>query len=611
MRRGAALSLVLLLGVGLATGCAAAAAVRAARAAEQRDDLDAVVLEYSKAVRLKPDDVTLRRQFEAAKLRAAKQHFDRGRRLAAVGKYEEALYEYNAASELNPTSGDIADRLRETRVRLRTKLAVRKEGKTELQSLIELTRNLPPPGLDIPRGIALPDSLQFRSASSRDVFSALGQFANVNMSFDQTFREVPISIDLRSSTFDEALVAVAAQSHNFFRVTAQRTITIIPDTPSKRREYEEEVVRTFYLSDLDPKEAVDILRLVIDSRRLSAISSSYAVAVKDTPERIAAASKLIASIDKARAEVIIAVELLEVNRTRLKEYGLQIGTIGESGLSGSADVNRPDQTLRDLRNLTQADLFVTGVPGVVYRALKNDNSSRTLANPQLRTSDGIAAQAKFGEEVPIPVTTFSPIATGGVSQQPITSFNYRNIGVNLDITPRTHHNDDVSLTLRVEVTSVSGVGFGGLPTFGSRQISTTIRLRDGETNILAGLIRDEERRVVSGVPGLIDMPVIGRLFANNRTERTQTDIVLTLTPHIIRVLDITEADLRPFRIDKDSSGPLLELPQIEQPREPQPPAGETPLPGAQPILPVKPPDPPPVKPPPPTKPPAVIRPPAM
>ena len=128
-----------------------------------------------------------------------------------------------------------------------------------------------------------------------------------------------------------------------------------------------------------------------------------------------------------------------------------------------------------------------------YRLLKTDSATRVLANPQLRTSEGMASQASFGERVPVPVTTFSPIAAGGVQQQPITSFNYENIGVNIDITPRTHHDDEVSLAVKIQVSSISGTGFGGLPTFGNRAINTVIRLKDGETNMLAGLIRDDER----------------------------------------------------------------------------------------------------------------------
>jgi general secretion pathway protein D len=177
----------------------------------------------------------------------------------------------------------------------------------------------------------------------------------------------------------------------------------------------------------------------------------------------------------------------------------------------------------------------------------------------------LVAQARFGEQIPVPVTTFAPIATGGVAQQPITSFQYQNIGVNIDITPRMHHDDDVSLALKIVVTSQLGTGFGGLPTFGNREITTSIRLRDGETNLLAGLIRDDERMLMEGIPGLSDVPVVGRLFARNRKETNQTDVVLTLTPHIIRVLDLSAEDLRPFRVGADANAPLIDLPIIQTP----------------------------------------------
>jgi general secretion pathway protein D len=254
-----------------------------------------------------------------------------------------------------------------------------------------------------------------------------------------------------------------------------------------------------------------------------------------------------------------------------------------------------------VRNLSQGDIFLTNLPGLFYRLLKHDNNTRTLANPQLRTSEGMPAQARFGERVPVPVTTFSPIAAGGVQQQPITSFNYENIGVNIDITPRTHHDDEVSLSLKVEVSSISGSGFGGLPTFGNRQINTVIRLRDGETNMLAGLIRDDERRVFEGVPGLSDIPVVGRLFAHNRKETQETDIVLTLTPRIIRVLELTEADLRPFRVGRESGATIIDLPAPPQlppgptPPPAKPPDDAAPIAPLQPAIPVKPP---PIKPPP-------------
>ncbi len=558
----------------LLAGCASSQALRRAREAERRQDYDRAVAEYTRLVKQDPDNAEARLALQRTKLRAADAHFNRGRRFAAAGRLDEALIEFQIASELNPASADIDTALQETRNQARARIAVASEGRTALESLIERTRQMPSPGQELPAELKLPASLVFRDASSRDVFTAVARFADINVVFDPAFREAAVTIDLRDATLEQALGAVTASTRNFYRVTAPRTITIVPDTPAKRREYEEEVVRTFYLSNADLKETIDLLRMVVDLRRLAPITATNAISIKDTPERIEAAARLIGAIDKARPEVVIDVEVLEVDRTRLLEYGIQLaspGTSNPAGISGQADVNREDLTLRDLRNLTQAGVFLRGVPALFYRLMKGDTSTRTLANPQLRAWDGASAQARFGERVPVPMTTFSPIATGGVAQQPITSFNYENIGVNIDITPRTHHNADVSLALKVEISSISGTGFGGLPTFGNRSVQTVIRLKDGETSILGGLIRDDERTVLEGVPGLSDVPVLGRLFARNRRERQETDIILTLTPHIVRVLDLTEDDLRPFRVGRDSGTALLELPDITPPRDQKPP----------------------------------------
>ena len=507
---------------------------------------------------------------DRAKLRASQDHFTRARRLDATGKLDQALAEYELAAELNPTSGDIDGELRTTRNKLRTKVAVSREGKTELQTLIDRTRDLPPPGMDLPQGVKMPASLAFRDASSRDVFTAIARLADISLIFDSSMREAPVTVDLRNPSLEDPLNTVAGATSTFFRVTAPKTIVVVPDTPAKRREYEEEVVRTFYLSNADLKETMDLLRMVLDARRISPTTATNALTVKDTPERIAAAARVISAIDKARPEVIIDVELLEVDRTKLQDYGLQIASSGSAGVSGSAAINSDSGTvnLRTLRNLTQSDILLTSLPSLYYRLLKTDTNTRTLANPQLRTTAGMPAQARFGEQVPVPVTTFAPIATGGQPQQPITSFNYQNIGVNIDITPRTHHNDDVSLALKVAVTSISGSGFGGLPTFGNREINTSIRLRDGETNMLAGLIRDDERQSLDGLPGLSDIPLVGRIFGRTQKTTTQTDIILTLTPHIIRILDLTEADLRPFRVGRDSIAPITELPVFLEPPSP-------------------------------------------
>ena len=207
-RRRASTHSALLVLCLFAAGCAASTAVRHGRDAEHRQDYDLAVVEYTKALRLRPDDADARLGLDRAKLRASDDHFKRGRRLAAVEKLDEALVEYQLAAELNPTSSTIDEDLRSTRNKLRSKIAVAREGKTELQTLIERTRNLPPPGLDLPPNVKMPDSLSFRDASSRDVFTAIARFAGISLIFDPAFREASITVDLRNATLDDALNAV-------------------------------------------------------------------------------------------------------------------------------------------------------------------------------------------------------------------------------------------------------------------------------------------------------------------------------------------------------------------------------------------------------------------
>ena len=578
------------------SACATTSPYHLGRAAEERQDYDSAVVQYTRALRANPDDANARVGLERAKIRASQDHVTRARRQRADGKYDQALVEYELAAELNPTDADLDREVREARKEFQTKIALSRDGKTQLESVVSHARQAPPPGLDLPADAKMPASLVFREASSREVFLAIARFANISLGFDSTFRDAPITIDLRNASLADALSAVADQTRTFFRVTAQRSVLVIPDTPAKRREYEEEVVQTFPLSNADLKETMDLLRVVLDARRVSPIAGTNSLTIKDTPENVAAAGRVIAAIDKARPEVIIDVELLEVDRSKLQEYGLQIASPGSPGLNGSVSIAGDasnNVTLQTLTNLTQSDILLNNLPTLYYRLLKSDTNTRVLANPQLRALEGTVALARFGDKVPLPQTTFLPIASGGTPQQPLTSYNYADIGVNIDITPHLHHNDEVSLALKVAVQSISGVGFGGAPTIANREISTQISLKDGETNMLAGLIRDDERRVMEGIPGLSDLPVLGKVFTHQSTQRDQTDIILTLTPHIIRVLDVSDDDLRAFRVGRDSLNPISDaapqLPAADNPQTPRlseptpPPASTIPPPTVIPI----------------------------
>ena len=325
----------------VAAGCATGSAMRDGRAAERADDYDRAVVEYTKAVKADPDNLDARLALDRAKLRASELHFARGRRLYATGKFEESLVEMQLASELNPGSGEIDSELRRTRVGLRNKLAVPIDGKTRLESLVDRSREMQPAGLELPQDVMLPSSaMVFRDAGVRDVLTVMARLANVNVVFDPAFRDAPITIELRDPQFEAALTSVTSSTRNFYKVTAPRTITIVPDTPAKRREDQDEVVRTFYLSNAELKDTIDLLRIVVDLRRLAGVPGTNAITIKDTPERLAAAGRIITAIDKARPEVVIDVELLEVDRKKLREFGLQLASPGSPGINGSADVNQ-------------------------------------------------------------------------------------------------------------------------------------------------------------------------------------------------------------------------------------------------------------------------------
>ena len=242
---------------------------------------------------------------------------------------------------------------------------------------------------------------------------------------------------------------------------------------------------------------------------MAPLPGGNALTINDTPEKIAAAERIIESLDKRHGEVVVEVEILEVNRQKLLDYGIEInsingGALGAAtlvpGIQGGAFPDPTKVTTLDSQPYKKSNIVVSGLPGIVYRLLRTDGSSRLLANPQLRVTEGQTATARFGDQVPVPVTTFSAIATGGIAQQPITSFEYKNIGVNIDITPRVHHDGDITLLLKLEISNLGAPGYNDLPTFSNRTVTSTLRLRDGETSILAGLITDREQTSLSGMP---------------------------------------------------------------------------------------------------------------
>ncbi|HVO10409.1 MAG TPA: secretin N-terminal domain-containing protein [Vicinamibacteria bacterium] len=576
MRRSLPLLVALVLA---ALGCATATsrAFHEGEKAERLQDYDRAVLEYQRAFKLAPDNVGYRLALDRARLRAATEHTNTARRLVGRGLYKEALDEYRIALQLQPNAPGLQQEIADAQAR------ASRGSETSIQQARARARERSLPGLDLGPEAQQPLGLVFRGASLREAYLALGRAVGINVTFDPSFQDVPVSLDLRDVGFEQALNALDAAGHTFHRVVDAKVLNVVPDTPAKRRDYEQQVVKTFFLSNAELKETIDLLRVVLGARRIAPVPGANALTINDTPDKVAAAERIVDMIDKRRAEVVVEVEILEVDRSRLKEYGVYITSgLDASGTQGVAAVIGPDpsKSYKPGDNpYSSANLLVTALPGAVVRLLESDSNTRLLANPQLRVSEGQTAQARFGDQVPVPVTTFTPIATGGTAQQPITSFEYKNVGVNIDITPRVHQDGEVTLVLKLDISSVGAPGYQSLPTFNSRTVNSTIRLRDGETNLLAGLILDNERHALTGLPGVASIPVIGRIFASNHDETTQTDIVMTLTPHVVRRTDITEQDLRSFPLGGesspfvfDSSPPPVTPTQPSGPRPSEPPA---------------------------------------
>jgi len=576
MRRALAAGLALTL-----AACATSGAFHAGRQAERRQDYDRAVLEYSKAVQGSPDNQGYRLALVRARLRASTEHANTARRLAGRGLYKEALDQYRLALDLNPASPGLSAEMQEVEARREAGLQA-----LSLDKLKEQARERALPGLALGPEAREPLGVAFRNVSLREAYLALGKVAGVNFVFDPQFQDQTISLDLRDVAFEQALAAIASAGRTFHRVVESKIISVIPDTPSKRREYEQQAVKTLFLSNADLKETIDLLRIVLGARKIAPLPGANALTINDTPERVAAAERIVAIVDKRRSEVVVEVEILEVDRSRLRQYGIEI-TSGIPGTEGVISAIGPDPTKTftlDDNPYSKESLVVTGLPGVIVRLLESDRSTRVLASPQLRISEGQTAQARFGDQVPVPVTTFTPIASGGISQQPITSFEYKNVGVNIDITPRVHHDGDVTLSLKLDVSAIGAPGFQGLPTFNSRTVNSVIRLKDGETTMIAGLIRDDERKTLSGLPGLASIPVLGRLFSRNQTEVETSDIVMTLTPHVVRRAEISIEDLRSFLVGGEGSPLLFEVPSQSLPT-----ARPTEAPRIEPIRPPSPP----------------------
>ena len=531
---------VLLLAAGLA-GCATSRHFTAGEAAERLGRYDDAVVHYARAVAEDPSDAAARLSLTRAKLRAAEEHARDAERLAALGDYAGAEDALRAAIILAPDETSYQERLAVIRTAVEEQAADARA--LTLADLKEeaLTRPL---GLDVPEDARAPASFVFRDASLRYVLLTLGEIAGVNVAFDEDFVDQTVSIEAEDSSFEDAIRSLTETTGHFFRVESPHLITVVPDTQNKRLQYDQQIAQTFYLSSADLTQTADTLRIVLGIRQIAQHEGTNSITMVDTWEQVRSAQRIIEALDRSPGEVVVDVELMEVNRTHLEQYGIPLLSPQTEGQGISTALTpRLDTVLQN--PYERGNLQIAGLPGAILNLVRADTDTHVLANPQLRASDGKAAIADFGERVPVPVTTFAPIATGGLAQQPTTTFEYENVGVSIEVLPRIHHDDSVTLEVKVRLDNVSGTGYSGLPTFGNRNVETTLRLKNGETSMIAGLIRQEDRTSLSGLPGVADIPVIGRLFGQNSDNLTESDIILTITPRIARRADLDRETLLP------------------------------------------------------------------
>ena len=519
---------------------------------------DAAVYHYLQALAEDPDNVEYRMQLAFARQKAAQKHFDNGMMLRKLGRLLSARNELQMAIQLDP-SNQYAEQVLEEVIE-EMEILSGPDGERDLERMKAEAREakVKPPVLDPTSNE--PITLNFpRPKPIKEIYSAIGKAYGFNVLFDPKLKDDRLAIELRDLTAEQALEMVMQGAGHFYKVLDQHSIIIAEDTPQNRREYEDLVIKTFFLSNADVKEIDKLLRSLIEARRLSTNEQLNAITLRDTADKVAIAEKLIRINDKAKAEVLIDVEILIMATSKNSNIGTALSTYSFNLGLDTASINpdAPDGTLGldDFANITRGDWFIN-VPSILINLAKSSGEAQVLAQPQLRVSEGEKASLMIGDQVPIPVTSFNSGYQGAPgSVTPITSFQYRDVGITIEVEPRVHHNREITLDLKVEISNVGetvSVGDTDAITIGTRNITSVIRLKSGETSLLAGLIRRDTTKGVTKTPLLGDIPFLGRLFRNETTTDKNTDLVLTLTPQIIRFPDIDAEDLAPVWVGTES-----------------------------------------------------------
>jgi general secretion pathway protein D len=560
--------------------------------AESHKDWDAALDAYEKAMAEDPADVAYQMAIRRVRFQAGEMHVGAGQKMRAAGEIDKALAEFQKAYAIDPSSDVAEQELKKTlamieRNRERGAELTPKERTltpAELardQEKEKLGRLMAPPELK-PLS-AQPINLRMANQPAKVLYETVGKLAGINVVFDPDYANDPnarrnTSVDLNNSTLDDALDYMATMTHTFWKPLSANAIFVTTDSLPKRRDFEDNAVQVFYLTNLTtPQELQEIstvLRTVADIKKVFTYSSMNAIIARGTPDQILLAEKLINDLDKPKSEVVIDVIVMEANRTKTQNLAAAISSNGTSGgintqiqftprnpvlLGGTASASptaTPTTTsqlisLSRVAHISTNDFSIT-MPGALLEATMADSTTKVLQSPQVRAASGQKASLRIGEKYPIAsggIQPFGGSVGGGTSGYGglYQNFTFVDIGVNVDITPTVHGDKEVTLKAVLEISSHTGdVNVGGVvqPIIGQRKVEHEIRIREGEVSLLGGLMQDQDTKSVSGVPGLSNIPFLGKLFTSNTVEKDRNELLIALIPHIVRTPGITDVNMR-------------------------------------------------------------------
>ncbi len=526
---------------------------KAGEKAEHKNDYDAAFQAYKKAHEAKLNDPKYMASFLRMRFYAAAEHISAGQPLRDQGKLQEAMAEFRAAAQIDPTNFEALGQIRRTTEMIHQQELAKDNAKknngepTTLEK--EAMSAAGPVTLDIKWDT--PVSLHLTSTTVDVVYKTIAKIAGINVLIDPDYKPQKINFELQDVNLRQALEMLSMQSKTFWRPLSANTIMVASDTGSKRKELEQSVMKTFYLrnaaSPADLQQAAGTLKAILDISRIQVTPEQRSLTIRGTPDQMVLAQKLLTDIDKPKAEVVIDVMVMEVSSDRMKTIGtnpptsasvtLTPGGTSTSGTSGSSSL-----TLNSFTSLNAGD-FSVSIPGISFSLLASDSDTKVLQRPEIRVLDSEKASLKIGDRVPVATGSFQSGFGGSVN----TQFQYLDVGVNIDITPYVHAGGEVTLKMSLEVSTVTGetnVGGFNQPTIGQRRIEHEARLKDGEVNLIAGILEDSETRSIGGYPWLMNIPILKYLFGQQTKDHAKSEIVFAIIPHIVRSYEVTDENLK-------------------------------------------------------------------